>query len=180
MSAANDLKLMGSAERACNRCGIVKPLSGYYKDRQSFRTICISCARAAEERRYAANPHRAKAATAAWMKANPERVKTYMAAWYRANRDLHNVHQEIRRARKMGSGGKLSPGIAKKLYALQRGLCACCGKPLGKDYHKDHIMPLALGGRNEDSNIQLLRATCNLQKKAAHPVDFMQKRGFLL
>ena len=38
----------------------------------------------------------------------------------------------------------------------------------------------ALGGLNADSNMQLLRAECNLQKSAKHPVDFMQSRGFLL
>jgi len=41
-------------------------------------------------------------------------------------------------------------------------------------------MPLALGGANADDNIQLLRSTCNQQKHAKHPVDFMQQKGFLL
>jgi 5-methylcytosine-specific restriction endonuclease McrA len=44
----------------------------------------------------------------------------------------------------------------------------------------DHIIPLALGGANTDDNIQLLRATCNLQKHTKHPIDFMQQRGYLL
>ena len=46
--------------------------------------------------------------------------------------------------------------------------------------HLDHIMPLALGGSNTDDNIQLLRARCNLQKRAKHPVDFMRERGYLI
>ena len=78
----------------------------------------------------------------------------------------------------------------------QRGGCKTCAKardkaryesnteqskkPLGNDYHLDHINPLALGGSKTDEKIQLLRATCNLQKNAKHPVDFMQSRGFLL
>lgn len=74
----------------------------------------------------------------------------------------------------------MSSGLAIRLYKLQRGKCACCGLPLGDDYHLDHIMPLALGGTNTDDNIQLLRAKCNMQKSAKHPVDFMQQRGFLL
>lgn len=73
-----------------------------------------------------------------------------------------------------------SKGLAERLFRLQRGKCACCKKPLGSDYHLDHIMPLALGGVNEDSNIQLLRAKCNMQKHTVHPVEFMQQRGFLL
>jgi 5-methylcytosine-specific restriction endonuclease McrA len=80
----------------------------------------------------------------------------------------------------MASGGKLSPDLAERLYELQGGKCACCGKPLGEKYHLDHIMPLALGGANTDDNMQLLTARCNIQKSAKHPIDFMQERGFLL
>lgn len=70
--------------------------------------------------------------------------------------------------------------MAKKLYELQRGKCACCCKPLGNNYHLDHRVPLARGGRNEDCNMQLLRAKCNMQKSAKDPIEFMQERGFLL
>jgi len=41
-------------------------------------------------------------------------------------------------------------------------------------------MPLALGGKNEDWNIQLLRAECNSRKGAKHPIVYMQEKGFLL
>ena len=37
-------------------------------------------------------------------------------------------------------------------------------------------MPLALGGLNEDSNMQLLTARCNLQKSAAHPDEYMSRK----
>jgi hypothetical protein len=89
--------------------------------------------------------------------------------------DAHN-----RRSRKRNNGGKLSNGLAEKLYKLQKGKCACCGKRLGDDYHLDHILPLALGGENIDSNMQLLSSMCNQQKHAKHPIEFMQSRGFLL
>jgi 5-methylcytosine-specific restriction endonuclease McrA len=91
------------------------------------------------------------------------------------------MNGQNRRARKNASAGKLSFNLAEKLFKLQHGKCACgCKKHLGKDYHLDHIMPLALGGANTDNNIQLLRKQCNWQKHAKHPIDFMQSRGFLL
>ena len=80
----------------------------------------------------------------------------------------------------MSVGGVLTLGLSLRLFQLQKGKCACCKKPLGSNYHMDHIMPLALGGTNTNDNIQLLRARCNLQKQAKHPVDFMQQRGYLL
>ena len=110
---------------------------------------------------------------------NPEKVLASYAKYRVENKSKHRVHQQNRRAR--SSGGKLSRGLAEKLFSLQRGRCACgCKKPLGNDYHLDHIMPLALGGPNTDNNIQLLSAICNRKKSAKHPIEFMQKRGFLL
>ncbi len=96
------------------------------------------------------------------------------------NADRVCILSHNRRAKISLIGGKLSSGLSKKLFKLQKGKCACCKEPLGNNFHMDHIMPLALGGANEDWNIQLLRQTCNNQKRAKHPIDFMQKRGFLL
>jgi len=127
-----------------------------------------------------ANPERRDANNAAYRKNNPERINAAVAAWAKANPDRRCINEHNRRAMKRASGGKLSPDLAAKLFKQQKGKCPCCGKPLGKDYHLDHIMPLALGGANVDSNIQLLRAKCNRQKHTTHPIDFMQSRGFLL
>lgn len=94
--------------------------------------------------------------------------------------EIGRANRHAYRARKRDVGGKLTAGLAARLFKLQQGKCPCCGRPLGRDYHLDHILPLALGGPNEDWNIQLLRRRCNSQKHAKHPIDFMQQRGFLL
>jgi hypothetical protein len=130
--------------------------------------------------RYASNPKQCNAANAAWRKANPERKKAIDAAWHKANPEAHRINGQNRRARKRANGGTLSKNLSTKLFKLQRGKCPCCKKHLSKNYHLDHIVPLALGGSNTDDNIQLLRATCNQQKHAKHPIDFMQQKGFLL
>lgn len=130
--------------------------------------------------RYLTHKDEVKAANKRWRDENPEKVKVMVKAAQINNREANKLVQHKRRARKMQSGGNLSVGLAKKLFEYQKGLCPCCGLPLGDDYHMDHIVPLALGGTNTDDNIQLLRAKCNLQKNAKHPVDFMQSRGFLL
>ncbi len=127
-----------------------------------------------------ANIERERARGRAWKKANPEKVNTYNSAWAKANPEVGRIKLQNRRARKLENGGILSRDISDKLFKLQKGKCACCGKPLGDNYHMDHIMPLSLGGSNTDDNIQLLRQRCNNQKHTKHPVDFMQERGFLL
>lgn len=125
-----------------------------------------------------ANRERTRKAARAYYATNPEKCAADRKAWRLANPDKNRVYSQNRRARK--AGGKLSPDLIKKLLSLQNGRCACCRRPLGKNYHLDHVVPLALGGANEDSNMQLLTNRCNVQKGAKHPVQFMQERGFLL
>jgi hypothetical protein len=127
-----------------------------------------------------ANPDKAKESVAEWRKRNPEKAKASAAAYAKKNPEAKKIHHQNRRARKKQSNGRLSKGLAEKLFQLQKGRCVCCGKPLGDDYHMDHITPLLLGGTNTDDNIQLLRAICNMQKHAKDPIDFMRQRGHLL
>ena len=151
--------------------------------------------RASSNRYYAANKEVAKIAAAKyrnanrlkfnstialWRAKNPEIQRASNAAWNAANPEARRIHRQNRRARKLQSGAGLSSGLVAKLFELQSGKCPCCNQPLGEDFHLDHQMPLALGGSNTDGNMQLLRAKCNMQKTAKHPVEFMQSRGFLL
>ena len=135
-------------------------------------------AQSAKYRKNNMDKHRER--TAQWRKLNPEKNRAQVYEWRLRNPSAVRMQSANRRASIRNAGGRLSNDLAEKLLKLQKRKCACCGKPLGNDYHIDHIMPLALGGTNTDDNIQLLRAECNLQKHAKHPVDFMQQRGFLL
>ena len=98
--------------------------------------------------------------------------------WIARNPGYSHVNNQNRRVKTAGQ--KLSKNLADRLFASQKGKCVCCGLSLGDNYHLDHIMPLALGGPNIDSNMQLLRGICNRKKQAKHPIDYMQSRGFLL
>ena len=104
-----------------------------------------------------------------------ERCAAYVSAWKRANKERVNAINQGRRG-----GGKLSKGLAERLLKLQRGRCVYCKAGLAGGYHLDHVMPLFLGGTNEDSNIQLLCPTCNQSKGAKHPTEYAKKHGLLL
>lgn len=161
-----------SVMRFCKKCGC---------DTERYANgKCKVCQRLCTKNWRAANPSKVKQYIATYRAANRKKATATTAAWRLANPESRRVYDQNRRARKSASGGSLSKDISERLFALQRGKCACCGKPLGKNYHLDHIMPLALGGSNTDDNMQLLRQLCNNQKYAKHPVDFMQSRGFLL
>lgn len=181
--------------KTCNKCGETKQLTGFHKNansRDGLSALCKVCANIAAAAWQKANPkkHAANCAVyysankektisriAKWREANLDRHKKNCAAWWEANPEARRVYQQNRRAISLG---KLSPELAGRLFKLQRGKCACCRAPISNGYHLDHIMPLALGGLNTDNNIQLLCKTCNLQKHAKHPVDFMRSKGMLL
>lgn len=127
-----------------------------------------------------ANREKVRANSSKWAKANPSKVKAIRANFIVSNPDALRINDQNRRAKKRANGGTLSKGLSTKLFNLQQGKCPCCGLPLGDYYHLDHKMPIALGGPNIDSNMQLLRSICNKQKWATHPIDFMQRKGFLL
>ena len=111
---------------------------------------------------------------AKWRLENPQ----YIAKHRAAHSDWYRVYTENRRKRK--SSGCLSRDRVSRLHKLQRNRCACCGKCLGEDVHLDHIVPLARGGLNIDSNMQLLHSVCNSRKGARDPIEFMRSMGNLL
>ena len=69
-------------------------------------------------------------------------------------------------------GGPVPPGMRSGMIVearREKAACALCGEALGPSddlLHIDHIMPLARGGRTEQSNLQVVHRVCN-QKKGA-------------
>lgn len=172
--------------KPCVKCGATE---------RNARGQCKPCARAAVAKWRSSNPDKVRSTSAKYQANNTDKIRAYAAQyhttnagrervrrakWRASNPEACRISSHNRRARKLEAGGKLSKGLSGKLFKLQRGLCPCCKKPLGDDYHLDHVMPLFLGGKNEDWNMQLLRQRCNQQKHAKHPVEFMQGRGYLL
>ena len=105
---------------------------------------------------------KAKERLAKYRKNNPEKVREW---------------GERREGRAIG---RLPRGTISRLLELQKEMCAICKASLKDGYHKDHITPLALGGKHERLNIQLLCPPCNLRKSSRNPITFAQLEGRLL
>lgn len=137
--------------------------------------------RAKRRERYSKNKEHEKKMALAYQAANPEKAKAYTDKWRKCNPESVKLKDVNRRARKKNNGGKLSIGVTPKLLTHQRGKCAVCKINLKKTgFHLDHIIPLSLGGKNTDSNIQLTCPNCNQKKGSKHPIQFMQTLGYLL
>jgi len=121
---------------------------------------------------YKVNSEKIKLRVAKYKRDNPDKVAEFRKN-ETPNPECKRRNKHIRRAREFGNNDIPSKNIEQLLYTLQKGLCACCGKSLDAGYHVDHIIPLALGGRNIDGNLQLLTPKCNLRKGAKHPLDVM-------
>lgn len=123
-----------------------------------------------------ANREKARKSVRKWVEANPKRVREAIRNWQKANPEKVKIHHHDRRARTKGNGGKLSKNIIQTLLDRQGNKCACCGTTLQNGFHLDHIIPLAKGGTNTDSNVQLLTPKCNLIKGPRLPEDYMRLR----
>lgn len=135
----------------------------------------------------------------AWVSENIDRVYEKMRQYYRTNaesvkervrqyeknnpektKELSRVKTNRRRARLASSGKQYTRHDIKRLYDLQRGKCANCGCSIKGGYHIDHRVPVAKGGDNSPTNIELLCKQCNLKKAAKLPHEFAQENGRLL
>lgn len=158
--------------------------------KEKTRTVYLSREIAKIEARAARKIGKLKERMAQWEEAGKKNKEARMAAFeHRIEKALQiekteaerkRIKRAKKRAKRRAIGGKLSTGLAIKLLKLQKGKCAYCRADLGESYEMDHVMPLAKGGPNEDSNIQLLCRSCNASKGYQHPQDFAQKLNLLL
>jgi 5-methylcytosine-specific restriction endonuclease McrA len=109
-----------------------------------------------------------------------ERDAPAKRAWKKANPEAVRSHDRTRRSRLVGAEGSHTAADIEAIHARQKYKCAECGVSTKKKKHVDHVMPLALGGSNWPSNLQILCPFCNDSKGAKHPHEFAQRKGRLL
>ena len=122
------------------------------------------------------NRHQKRELNAAYRATKNEEILRKRKTQRQQDPSIERIKAAARKALKLGNGGTLSKNIVQLLLVKQEGLCACCQQPLNGSFHLDHIMPLSLGGRNDDENVQLLLPRCNLQKFVSPPEQFMARR----
>lgn len=133
---------------------------------------------------------KAKVSTAAYRAALRERLgpdeyaqrrRKYRRAYWQKNRARYVQYVRDRRARIAKAEGSYSQADLISLFERQDKRCAFCRKSIARAHDVDHIVPLARGGSNRISNLQLLCRGCNRTKWAAMPgtSQFMKRTGLL-
>lgn len=136
---------------------------GHVAERQTSNGNCCECD---------ALKARDTAGDVAYRQNNRDKVLAAKRAWYQNNRDNYRAYVRNRSAMKRSAEGTHTKDDVLVLFKAQAGKCAGCACCIENGYHVDHVMPLALGGSNWPSNLQLLCQRCNMSKGAKRPEDW--------
>jgi 5-methylcytosine-specific restriction endonuclease McrA len=134
--------------------------------------------RAASARWRANNLERAEGNTKKWRRENKKWIRKYSKEYREANPGIIKKCGHNRRARLMNAEGEFTAADIARITEKQRGRCAYCKKK--KKLTVDHIVPLAKGGSNWPSNLQMTCRPCNSRKSARDPIAFAKELGMLL
>lgn len=170
--------------KTCTKCQTTYPSTTehFQRDKRGIgglMAICKSC-RHQQKIEYAlANPDKIKdmkkkshircrdknnARVRTWYYANPEKAKAGYKRNYEKNRKKYYAYANARIHRRRANGGSHTPAEIDELYEWQGGVCFYCGADLSNGYHKDHYIPIFLGGDNTIHNIVLACQPCNNSK----------------
>lgn len=145
---------------------------GYRRYRENHRELYREAAK-----RYRQNhPDRAKASYDKYAANNPDylarkRKRNYQNS-YAKNPSYYSSKVAKRRAKLRVIEGSFTTAEITELYENQGGVCFYCFEPLGRDFHRDHYVPLSRGGNNYISNIVLSCEACNLSKADKLPSEW--------
>lgn len=90
------------------------------------------------------------------------------------------VVKHRRRSRERDAEGGFTTADILRIGDRQKWKCHWCAKPTKKDYHVDHIVPLAEGGTNWPRNLAISCPRCNLQKNRSDPLEYARRKGLLI
>lgn len=143
--------------------------------RFTVNSTCLEC----DREKYRVKSDSRIIQMAEWRAANPDKVKLACKRWKDANPDAVKNHHYARETRKTAGDGFTIYQV-RSLHTAQGGKCANCKKRVGKKFHADHVVPLALGGLHDIKNIQVLCPSCNHKKHKKDPIVWARQNGRLL
>ena len=116
---------------------------------------------------------------AKWRAENPELARDAMRRHARTayEKDSSKAVERANRRRALILERRVGPVDLQRLWDVQGDRCPLCGEDIDRTLKwpdpmcasLDHIVPLALGGTHEQSNLQWAHLVCNIRKGAKAP-----------
>jgi 5-methylcytosine-specific restriction endonuclease McrA len=184
----SDRKIMGTRNRCvecmrqhCRAFHLANKMTENARSR-AYRDAHIEQQRAKAAEWAAANPEQKRAHKRAAYARDPAKNREAAARYKRAHLPAVLARNAARRAAKAGAVGSYAPSDIARLMRAQDGRCVYCARRFGPRLKStiDHVLPLALGGSNDPTNLQLACGRCNSSKGAKHPHAFANQLGRLL
>jgi len=108
------------------------------------------------------NPEKVKTSSAKSRDKTREERKQYARQYCKNHPEKYAAYQSKRRALRTQAGGAYTVEQWISLCSRYGNVCLCCGE--ADALTPDHVIPIALGGTSDISNIQPLCLPCNLRK----------------
>jgi hypothetical protein len=137
------------------------------------------------------NPDKLRASVKKWMATKPDYARDYARRYYRehhdkvldqkrrwraANPDVARAQWQRRYARKKAAAGSATAADLAAIRAAQTDSeghlnCWICGKPIKRNPHLDHWIPLQEDGTHNPGNLHYTHQWCNQSKGGKHPTE---------
>jgi len=143
-----------------------------HRDRRAYH-VAYDAAHAAEKRAYRA-AHRPDilAYHRAWWAANRDELNAQKAAYNATHRSGDVERHHRRRVRKAGNGlFVVRERDWRRMLDRYRHACAYCGAA-GIPLHREHVVPIARGGRHSIGNLLPSCSLCNARKGAKFLIEW--------
>lgn len=156
---------MAEQTKKCNKCGEVKDVSLFYKNRSRSDGLDYQC-KACDKARY--NKEARSKYHKAHYQANKKAILLRHQGYKKANRGLCNEQKAARRAKEKNNTPKFIRDclVDKQRRVFAYNLARLLTETTGVEHHVDHMWPISDGGPHWSGNLQVIPAVDNLSKNA--------------
>jgi hypothetical protein len=187
---------MEQTTKRCSKCGIIKPITEFYKDKFTkggMNSRCKECMRIYHHEYYKRNLERRREWQREYYEENEEKIREYRHKYrlkniekYReGNRRYERTAKgkftrkrlaHARRSLKENNENDLTEAQWIEILKQQKNRCNLCGKPFTKRRFptQDHIISVLYGGGLSSDNVQALCLSCNCRKREKLYPSFIQ------
>lgn len=170
-------------EKRCSRCGEIKPVSEFGKDRRNkdgLLIYCKSCKRKINASQSEYRKEYMKRYLVTYQKSPEyrERERKYAQEYRKLHPDKNAEYSAKYRATTKEHGGEITDEDIRECLEFFNYECAYSGVPLSSEYQTDHVIPVSKGGTNTIHNIVPCLPVINLRKSSKDLDTWYPKQSF--